>query len=396
MSARTRPPWVRIPEATRVGMAQGQCRGCLGCVRGPRAVPVPAGCTLGGQEVKLCIHYEGGFTVCREEGGGSVLFRYPYEKLKMSADDGIRTLYLDFGGPEGELVRTGPPRAPTPGSWCQGCPRALTPLSPSLRRRWTCTPAPSPSSSSCTPSSRPKSPAWGCWCRRRPRSPRPQPRSTKQPEEAQSPPRPPPAAPVPWGRVCPCRGTGGAPVAPPGPEAISHLTACALERGRCPPRPTGWGWALRATAHPPPPKGSCLNNLGTQGNAGTRSHGAAAGGGLGPPPCCSQTLRARKQTPPSPSWGRGRPGLGAAGPLGRGGGGSTPQLWGGRRRFMHFRFLYFTSDPRVGTGAGGCPRRAPGQTPPQTFLLPAGLRGPWGAPSPRPRAAQPLLFLYSL
>lgn len=70
---------------------------------------MPAGCTLGGQEVKLCIHYEGGFTVCREEGGGSVLFRYPYEKLKMSADDGIRTLYLDFGGPEGELVRTGPP-----------------------------------------------------------------------------------------------------------------------------------------------------------------------------------------------------------------------------------------------------------------------------------------------
>lgn len=327
MSARTRPPWVRIPEATRVGMAQGQCRGCLGCVRGPRAVPVPAGCTLGGQEVKLCIHYEGGFTVCREEGGGSVLFRYPYEKLKMSADDGIRTLYLDFGGPEGELVRTGPPRAPTPGSWCQGCPRALTPLSPSLRRRWTCTPAPSPSSSSCTPSSRPKSPAWGCWCRRQPRSPRPQPRSTKQPEEAQSPPRPPPAAPVPWGRVCPCCGTGGAPAAPPGPKAISHLTACALERGRCPPRPTGWGWALRATAHPPP-KGSCLNNLGTQGNAGTRSHGAAAGGGLGPPPCCSQTLRARKQTPPSPSWGRGRPGLGAAGPLGRGGGGEHPAALG--------------------------------------------------------------------
>ncbi|XP_068549646.1 beta-2-syntrophin [Anas acuta] len=65
---------------------------------------VSVGCTLGGQEVKLCIHYEGGFTVCREEGGGSVLFRYPYEKLKMSADDGIRTLYLDFGGPEGELA----------------------------------------------------------------------------------------------------------------------------------------------------------------------------------------------------------------------------------------------------------------------------------------------------
>lgn len=68
---------------------------------------MPAGCTLGGQEVQLSIHYEGGFTICREEPGGSVLFRYPYERLKMSADDGIRTLYLDFGGPEGELVRRG-------------------------------------------------------------------------------------------------------------------------------------------------------------------------------------------------------------------------------------------------------------------------------------------------
>ncbi|XP_057257937.1 beta-2-syntrophin [Pezoporus wallicus] len=65
---------------------------------------VTVGCTLGGQEVLLCIHYECGFTICREEPGGSILFRYPYERLKMSADDGIRTLYLDFGGPEGELA----------------------------------------------------------------------------------------------------------------------------------------------------------------------------------------------------------------------------------------------------------------------------------------------------
>ncbi|XP_029821280.1 LOW QUALITY PROTEIN: beta-2-syntrophin [Manacus vitellinus] len=65
---------------------------------------VTVGCTLGGQEVQLSIHYEGGFTISREEPGASVLFRYPYERLKMSADDGIRTLYLDFGGPEGELA----------------------------------------------------------------------------------------------------------------------------------------------------------------------------------------------------------------------------------------------------------------------------------------------------
>lgn len=32
------------------------------------------------------------------------LLSYPYEKLKMSSDDGIRMLFLDFGGKEGEIV----------------------------------------------------------------------------------------------------------------------------------------------------------------------------------------------------------------------------------------------------------------------------------------------------
>ncbi|KAG8012878.1 Beta-2-syntrophin, partial [Nibea albiflora] len=68
---------------------------------------VSIGCTLNRQDVRLTLHYEKGFTVTREPAdpaGGAVLFRYPYEKLKMSADDGIRNLYLDFGGPEGEMV----------------------------------------------------------------------------------------------------------------------------------------------------------------------------------------------------------------------------------------------------------------------------------------------------
>lgn len=66
-----------------------------------------SGCTLNRQDVRLTLHYEKGFTVTREPAdltGGAVLYRYPYEKLKMSADDGIRNLYLDFGGPEGEMV----------------------------------------------------------------------------------------------------------------------------------------------------------------------------------------------------------------------------------------------------------------------------------------------------
>ncbi|XP_029464179.1 beta-2-syntrophin isoform X4 [Rhinatrema bivittatum] len=70
---------------------------------------VSLGCTLKGQEVKLVIHYENGFTVCQERErsrseSGTVLYHYPFEKLKMSADDGIRNLYLDFGGLEGELT----------------------------------------------------------------------------------------------------------------------------------------------------------------------------------------------------------------------------------------------------------------------------------------------------
>ncbi|KAM7059273.1 beta-2-syntrophin isoform 3-T3 [Molossus nigricans] len=65
---------------------------------------VSLGCTLNGQEVRLTVHYENGFTISRENGAtSSILYRYPFERLKMSADDGIRNLYLDFGGPEGEL-----------------------------------------------------------------------------------------------------------------------------------------------------------------------------------------------------------------------------------------------------------------------------------------------------
>ncbi|XP_016094092.1 beta-2-syntrophin [Sinocyclocheilus grahami] len=64
---------------------------------------VSIGCVLNRQEVRLILHYDRGFTVKRESGE-SVLFHFPYERLKMSADDGVRNLYLDFGAPEGEMV----------------------------------------------------------------------------------------------------------------------------------------------------------------------------------------------------------------------------------------------------------------------------------------------------
>lgn len=80
---------------------------------------VTTSCLYRGQECRLLIHYEQGFSVLAEprlEDEGAVeergaqtptkprvLLSYPFEKLKMSSDDGVRTLSLDFGGKEGEI-----------------------------------------------------------------------------------------------------------------------------------------------------------------------------------------------------------------------------------------------------------------------------------------------------
>uniref|UniRef100_UPI0037E89744 beta-1-syntrophin n=1 Tax=Semicossyphus pulcher TaxID=241346 RepID=UPI0037E89744 len=80
---------------------------------------VTTSCLFRGQECRLVIHYEQGFSVQAdptlgdrengEERGAhtptrhQVLLSYPYEKLKMSSDDGVRMLFLDFGGKEGEI-----------------------------------------------------------------------------------------------------------------------------------------------------------------------------------------------------------------------------------------------------------------------------------------------------
>uniref|UniRef100_A0A3Q3GFD3 Syntrophin, basic 1 n=1 Tax=Labrus bergylta TaxID=56723 RepID=A0A3Q3GFD3_9LABR len=80
---------------------------------------VTTSCLYQGQECRLVIHYEQGFSVqadptlgdgknVEERGAHTpnshrVLLSYPYEKLKMSSDDGVRMLFLDFGGKEGEI-----------------------------------------------------------------------------------------------------------------------------------------------------------------------------------------------------------------------------------------------------------------------------------------------------
>ncbi|XP_063816273.1 alpha-1-syntrophin [Pseudophryne corroboree] len=66
---------------------------------------VTTACTWGGKECALSIHIDQGFTLFTEEPGLSkvVHLHKPFEKLRMSSDDGSRMLYLDFGNPEGEL-----------------------------------------------------------------------------------------------------------------------------------------------------------------------------------------------------------------------------------------------------------------------------------------------------
>ncbi|MGH0141765.1 UNVERIFIED_CONTAM: hypothetical protein FKN15_074652 [Acipenser sinensis] len=67
---------------------------------------ITTSCTYKNQECRLTIHYEQGFNVSAELQEGALLkplFNYPFEKLKMSSDDGVRMLFLDFGGKEGEI-----------------------------------------------------------------------------------------------------------------------------------------------------------------------------------------------------------------------------------------------------------------------------------------------------
>ncbi|XP_071818259.1 beta-1-syntrophin-like [Apostichopus japonicus] len=57
-----------------------------------------------GKEGKLTIHYEDGFTLSDGSSDGEdVLWRYPFEKLRYSSDDGKHILWLDFGSGQGEI-----------------------------------------------------------------------------------------------------------------------------------------------------------------------------------------------------------------------------------------------------------------------------------------------------
>ncbi|KDR14467.1 Beta-1-syntrophin [Zootermopsis nevadensis] len=65
-------------------------------------------CIWQGQPAQLILHYENGFTLMeflntltRREP--RMLWKFPFERLRVSADDGARLLWLDFGSEEGEM-----------------------------------------------------------------------------------------------------------------------------------------------------------------------------------------------------------------------------------------------------------------------------------------------------
>jgi len=75
-----------------------------------------AGCTWQGKACQLVVNHEEGFALYPAGTRGSAgngaspgspptpLWRRSFDKLKMSADDGARLLWLDFGGEDGEIV----------------------------------------------------------------------------------------------------------------------------------------------------------------------------------------------------------------------------------------------------------------------------------------------------
>lgn len=74
----------------------------------PLSPSLSPACTWKGQDCTLSIHIDKGFTIAAattEPGlSKTILLQQPFEKLQMSSDDGTKMLYLDFGGPEGEIV----------------------------------------------------------------------------------------------------------------------------------------------------------------------------------------------------------------------------------------------------------------------------------------------------
>lgn len=59
-----------------------------------------------GQACQLIVHLDRGFTLLEtgHSATAKTIWTFGFDRLKGSADDGTRLLFLDFGGSEGEIV----------------------------------------------------------------------------------------------------------------------------------------------------------------------------------------------------------------------------------------------------------------------------------------------------
>ncbi|GLH02229.1 hypothetical protein R5R35_006841 [Gryllus longicercus] len=61
-------------------------------------------CIWQGKPAQIILHYEEGFTLSEcSNSETKVIWKYPFEKLRTSGDDGVRLLWLDFGSEDGEV-----------------------------------------------------------------------------------------------------------------------------------------------------------------------------------------------------------------------------------------------------------------------------------------------------
>lgn len=79
-------------------------QGCHNSAERIKEISTP--CAYKGQDCRLVINYENGFSVVAQAPDGTftkILVQYSYDKLKMSSDDGVKMLFLDFGGKDGDI-----------------------------------------------------------------------------------------------------------------------------------------------------------------------------------------------------------------------------------------------------------------------------------------------------
>lgn len=60
------------------------------------------GCVYKGEASQLILHYETGLRLV--QSGGTTVWQFPFHRLRSSADDGHRLLWLDFGTEQSDIV----------------------------------------------------------------------------------------------------------------------------------------------------------------------------------------------------------------------------------------------------------------------------------------------------